>query len=126
VLAHAGILQECSYMHASYAFCMHSICGFHFHQYSVHSGSNAVRKKHSVTEFIHAILGACALKAINKITCTFIHIMEGNVVLVLHHETYGGMEVKFHAFLTSELDGGEWIISRPSRFTSRERAPGTH
>jgi hypothetical protein len=28
--------------------------------------------------------------------------------------------------LTSALDGGEWSVSRPSCFTSRERAPGTH
>jgi len=28
--------------------------------------------------------------------------------------------------LTSELDGGEWLALRPGRFTSRERAPGTH
>jgi hypothetical protein len=28
--------------------------------------------------------------------------------------------------LTSALGGGEWSASRPGRFTSRERAPGTH
>jgi hypothetical protein len=28
--------------------------------------------------------------------------------------------------LTSALDGGEWSASRLSRFTPRERAPGTH
>jgi hypothetical protein len=28
--------------------------------------------------------------------------------------------------LTSALDGGEWSASRPSRFISKERAPGTH
>jgi hypothetical protein len=28
--------------------------------------------------------------------------------------------------LTSALDGGEWSVSRPGRFTPRERAPGTH
>jgi hypothetical protein len=28
--------------------------------------------------------------------------------------------------LTSALDGGEWSDSGPSRFTPRERAPGTH
>jgi len=28
--------------------------------------------------------------------------------------------------LTSALDKGEWSASRPGRFTSRERAPGTH
>jgi hypothetical protein len=29
-------------------------------------------------------------------------------------------------FLTSALDGGEWSSSRSGRFTSGERAPGTH
>jgi hypothetical protein len=28
--------------------------------------------------------------------------------------------------LTPALDGGEWSASRPGRFSSRERAPGTH
>jgi hypothetical protein len=28
--------------------------------------------------------------------------------------------------LTSAPDGGEWSASRPGRFTSSERAPGTH
>jgi len=28
--------------------------------------------------------------------------------------------------LTSAIDGGEWTASRSSRFTTRERAPGTH
>jgi hypothetical protein len=28
--------------------------------------------------------------------------------------------------LTSALNGGEWSASRPGRFTSKERAPGTH
>jgi hypothetical protein len=28
--------------------------------------------------------------------------------------------------LTLALEGGEWSASRPSRFTPRERAPGTH
>jgi hypothetical protein len=36
------------------------------------------------------------------------------------------MEVQLHAFLTSELDGGEWSVSHPCRFTPRERAPGIH
>jgi hypothetical protein len=34
--------------------------------------------------------------------------------------TYRGMEVKLHAFLTSAIDGGELSASRPGRFT-----PGT-
>jgi hypothetical protein len=37
----------------------------------------------------------------------------------------GGRAPLIHS-LTSALDGGEWSASRPSRFTSRERAPGTH
>jgi hypothetical protein len=41
-------------------------------------------------------------------------------------KTYWGVEVQLHAFLTSELDGGEWLASRSGRFTARERAPGTH
>jgi len=28
--------------------------------------------------------------------------------------------------LTSALDGGEWIASRPGRFTPRKKAPCTH
>jgi len=31
------------------------------------------------------------------------------------------MEVELHAFLTSELDGGEWSVLHPGCFT-----PGTH
>jgi hypothetical protein len=34
--------------------------------------------------------------------------------------------VYLHAFLTSALDGGEWSVLRPGRFTPRERAPGIH
>jgi hypothetical protein len=29
-------------------------------------------------------------------------------------------------YLTSALDGGEWSVSRPGRFTTRERDPSTH
>jgi hypothetical protein len=35
----------------------------------------------------------------------------------------GEAEVRFHAFLTSALDGGERLISRPGRFTSPWRTP---
>jgi hypothetical protein len=41
-------------------------------------------------------------------------------------KAYGGVDVKFHIFLTSALVGVEWSASRPCRFTPRERAPGTH
>jgi hypothetical protein len=40
--------------------------------------------------------------------------------------TERGVEVEIHTFLTSALDGGEWLASRPGRFTPRERAPGAH
>jgi hypothetical protein len=36
------------------------------------------------------------------------------------------MELYIHAFLNSELDGGEWSASRPGRFTPGVRAPSTH
>jgi hypothetical protein len=41
-------------------------------------------------------------------------------------KTYGGVNVQFHAFLTSALDVGEWPSSRPGHFTPEERVPGTH
>jgi hypothetical protein len=31
-----------------------------------------------------------------------------------------------HAFLNLALDGGEWFVSRPGRFTPGERATRTH
>jgi hypothetical protein len=37
-----------------------------------------------------------------------------------------GEEEQLHAFLTSELDGGEWSASRPGHFTLWEKSPGTH
>jgi hypothetical protein len=41
-------------------------------------------------------------------------------------KAYWGVKVRLHAFLTSELDGGEWSASRRGLFTPRERALGTH
>jgi hypothetical protein len=37
-----------------------------------------------------------------------------------------GVDVQIHISLTSAPVGGEWSTSRPDRFTTRERAPGTH
>jgi hypothetical protein len=47
-----------------------------------------------------------------------------SLCLTKHHtmKAYGGMEVLLHEFLTSALDGGEWLTSRPGHFTPRERA----
>jgi len=34
--------------------------------------------------------------------------------------------VYLHVFLTSVLDGGEWLDLRPSRFIAGERVPGNY
>jgi hypothetical protein len=49
-----------------------------------------------------------------------------SLCLTKHHyiKTYWGVKVELHAFLTSELDGGEWSASRSGHFTLKERAPG--
>jgi hypothetical protein len=36
------------------------------------------------------------------------------------------VEIYFHAFLTSALDGGEWSTLHTSYFAPGERAPDTH
>jgi hypothetical protein len=41
-------------------------------------------------------------------------------------KAYWGVELYLHTLLTSALDGGEWSVSRPGRFTSKDRTPGTH
>jgi hypothetical protein len=41
-------------------------------------------------------------------------------------KAYWGVEVDLQAFLTSALDGVESLVSRPDRFTPRERVTGTH
>jgi hypothetical protein len=38
----------------------------------------------------------------------------------------GGSEGISPPFLTSALDGGEWSVSHPCRFTPEEGANGTH
>jgi hypothetical protein len=40
-------------------------------------------------------------------------------------KSYWGAEVWVHAFLTSSQDGEEWSVSRPGRFTPRERTLDT-
>jgi hypothetical protein len=39
---------------------------------------------------------------------------------------YGGYGVQLHSLLTSAFDVDEWKASRSSRFTRREKSPGTH
>jgi hypothetical protein len=36
---------------------------------------------------------------------------------------YGGIQVELHS--TSELNGGQWLASRPDRFTPGERTPAS-
>jgi hypothetical protein len=38
----------------------------------------------------------------------------------------GGVDMYLQAFLTLALEGNEWSASRPSRFTSGEKAIGTY
>jgi hypothetical protein len=40
--------------------------------------------------------------------------------------TYGGVDVELHAFLTSALDGIKWSASRLDRFTPEQIVPATH
>jgi hypothetical protein len=41
-------------------------------------------------------------------------------------KAYGAVDIEIHIFFTSALAGGEWSASGPCRFTSGERASGTH
>jgi hypothetical protein len=41
-------------------------------------------------------------------------------------KAYGGVDVYIHIFLTSALVRGEWSASHSCRFTTGERASGTH
>jgi len=36
------------------------------------------------------------------------------------------LEAMLHEFSALTLDGGEWLDSRPGRFTPTERGPGAH
>jgi hypothetical protein len=56
------------------------------------------------------------------------HVWTRKRRFVKHHNinTYTGVKLQLHAFLTSALDGGEWSAARPGRFTPGVRAPGTY
>jgi hypothetical protein len=41
-------------------------------------------------------------------------------------KAHGGVDVQIHVWLTSALVRGEWLASRPGRFTPGEKVPGTH
>jgi hypothetical protein len=44
----------------------------------------------------------------------------------MSHEDVWGSEFIDSVFFTSALVGDEWLASRPYRFTTREKNPGTH
>jgi hypothetical protein len=50
-----------------------------------------------------------------------------SLCLTEHHimTTHGGLNVQFHAFLISALDGGKWSASCSGPFTQGKRALGT-
>jgi hypothetical protein len=47
--------------------------------------------------------------------------------LIKHYamKAYGGVDVRIHIFLNSALVGGEWLLSRSSRFIPEESVQGT-
>jgi hypothetical protein len=48
--------------------------------------------------------------------------------LLKHHKMKAirGVEVELYVFITSKLDGGEWLASCPGRFTAKERLHDVH
>jgi hypothetical protein len=73
----------------------------------------------------------CVCVYMSKFPCVICTVKGKKVkslCLTKHHamKTYWEVEVQLHASLTSALDGGEWLASRPDSFTPRERASGTH
>jgi hypothetical protein len=63
----------------------------------------------------HAIFGS-VLKSV-------LDIVEGIAVPVHAIKAYGEAEVQLHLFLTSALNGGEWLASGPGLFTSGKQQP---
>jgi hypothetical protein len=63
-----------------------------------------------------------------RITYTRSKRSYSKVKVIKHYamKAYEGVDVYIHVFLTSALVGGEWLASRPGRFTPGERDPGTH
>jgi len=58
--------------------------------------------------------------------CTLINPKVVPVLYFTKHQpmkTYWGVEVQFHAFLTSELDGGKWSASCVCRSKLTKRTP---
>jgi hypothetical protein len=63
-----------------------------------------------------------------EITRGWINFHNEGKVKVVHHAMKACWEWRYSSThsLTSALDIGEWSVSRPGRFTPRERSPDTH
>jgi hypothetical protein len=58
-----------------------------------------------------------------------LYLMVVPVLFLTNHyaiKRYWESEGTAPRILSSAIDGDEWSVSRPGRFTPRERAPGTH
>jgi hypothetical protein len=66
------------------------------------------------TEYFLNIFGCCGVTAIAS---------KGKVFPVHAIRHAGGVKVEFHSFLTSVLDGEEWLTLRPGRLAPKERTP---
>jgi len=74
-------------------------------------------------------MGRQFIVTINSETLLWCRIIRSCPVLQLSTTPWrriGGMGYSSNNSLTSALDGGEWLASRPRRFNRRERALGTH
>jgi hypothetical protein len=51
-----------------------------------------------------------------------------SLIIIKHYamKAYGGVNVQTHIFLISVRDGGEWLASRPGRFTPGKEPPATY
>jgi hypothetical protein len=63
--------------------------------------------------------------SVTKYLCLHIWI-KVKIVPVIKHYAMSGSGGTVPTFLTSALDGGEWSVSRPCRFTPGERAHDSH
>jgi hypothetical protein len=68
--------------------------------------------------FVRAVVGYRMMRHKSK-EIGELEMVNVKVKVTEHHamKPYGEMEVELHAFLTSAVDGGEWLVSCPRRFT---------
>jgi hypothetical protein len=59
------------------------------------------------------------------VTSHFLQHRTNTAVSVHAMDACEEMDVDIHAFLTSALDGGEWLASHPGCYTSKDRGPHT-